>query len=108
MTPAQLAEIKARCEAATAGPWCCEWTHLNLDVGFCDDKWVNATLADGLFINHARNDIPALLAEVERLRESLHLIRLRSGPGHRIMDQVCSDLMWVCDESRRALDGGEV
>ena len=48
-----LEAIKARATAATEGPW--EW----------DDPTI------GQFLAHAREDIPALLAEVERLRGQL-------------------------------------
>lgn len=51
MTPADLAAIRARLEAATPGPW----TAKSFDP---DDQ----------FIAHAPSDIAALLAEVERLR----------------------------------------
>lgn len=50
MTPADLAAIRARLEAATPGPW----TAKSFDP---DDQ----------FIAHAPGDIAALLAEVERL-----------------------------------------
>lgn len=55
MTPERLAEIKARAEAATSGPW--------------DDGCSHAV--NGEFIAHARQDIPDLVAEVERLRAAL-------------------------------------
>jgi hypothetical protein len=48
MTDEELDRIEARCNAATAGPW-----------------------KDGEFIVAAREDIPALLAEVRRLRAEL-------------------------------------
>jgi len=100
MTQAELDAIRARCEAATPGPWTFEASEG--DCGFsgtcprsliyCDDKcpacehwevykgaWPNGpemvecgdytffTDADAAFIAHARTDIPALLAEVERM-----------------------------------------
>lgn len=77
MTPERLAEIRARAEAATEGPW--TWaSRMTVDT----DAWAvfdpqDRPLAsnhdgwspDAIFIAHARTDIPALLAEVERLRE---------------------------------------
>ena len=70
-----LGPIKAREAPATAGPWqpfdaegallshC--YAHVTGDP---DSFWRGNTKADGIFIAHARQDIPALVAEVERLR----------------------------------------
>ena len=102
MTPKQLAEIKARVEAATPGPWEFE-TDSDID-GFSYVEWVEHIIsksvtierykhtypgrqyqiiiasmtenetqgkeefANATFIAHARQDVPALVAEVERLR----------------------------------------
>jgi len=54
MSPDYLAEIAARAEAVTDGPW---GPHLGVTTN--------------VFIAHARADVPALLAEVERLRAEL-------------------------------------
>lgn len=77
MEPGRLEEIRAREKAATEGPW--EW---NADEG-CFESVAATTYVhehggyerdfaqsteDMDFIAHAREDIPALLAEVERLR----------------------------------------
>ena len=100
MTQRQLNEIRARCDAATAGPWdsgryMCDWGFpfvcyiktpqhdpelygegIELRYGgtvecfsklYNDDKNRQCS-SDAAFIAHARADIPALLAEVERLR----------------------------------------
>jgi hypothetical protein len=133
MSAERLAEIRARCEAATPGPWypratddCCamnaryvglretpstvecelypvltkhfepgEWGHdgrYGLDVNHADheppDQVVAITLLqqpdlvgpgacdeNTAFIAAARQDIPDLLAEVERLREELERLR---------------------------------
>ncbi len=87
MTTQELEAIKARCEAATPGPWefyeggtyvmrlVEETNHLVTCV--CDvllDPEVRGkrprgtSSANGAFIAHARTDVPALVAEVERLR----------------------------------------
>ncbi len=70
ITKERLAEIKARCEAATEGPWeqeDCRENHIatatGMDIAHAP-KQINAQ-----FIAHARTDVPALLTEVERLRE---------------------------------------
>jgi len=68
-----LAEIKAREQAATPGPWrvipnsSCAYSIFNtthtVKMG---SMYLNF---DAQFIAHARTDIPALIAEVERLNE---------------------------------------
>ncbi len=63
-----LAEIKAREQAATPGPWKVGISALITDANghalfFGEDAKGNAD-----FIAHARTDIPALVAEVERLK----------------------------------------
>ena len=74
MTPERLAEIRARAEAATVGPW---WTTRNLrpatifsGEGSDDNNVVagDAEPADATFIAAARTDVPELVAEVERLQ----------------------------------------
>lgn len=93
ITDAQLDEIDARHNAATPGPW---GSHRDLDgvytiqarprvtcAGMETDGDI-ATLAAGRtdaesyanarFIGHAREDVPALLAEVRRLRAQLDAV----------------------------------
>jgi len=85
LTDEQLAEIRARAYAATLGPWwsgslnSCRWLRVSPqpihpevdgsgeDYYGCHLPWDNAD-ADGDFIAHARTDIPALVAEIDRLR----------------------------------------
>jgi hypothetical protein len=79
-----LEEIKARAAAATPGPWECEVWAEETDEGYRAagaapahsvghdireraGAWALAA-CDAAFIEHARADIPALVAEVERLR----------------------------------------
>lgn len=76
----RAAQIRARAEAATDGPWESDsadpsiWSPDVIVIGNytrADDynsaAWEDATEADREFIAHARSDIPWLLAEVERL-----------------------------------------
>ena len=59
-----IEEIKAREQAATKGPWEDETT----DVWIGDRHIAEVySSPDTAFIAHARTDIPALIAEVERL-----------------------------------------
>lgn len=74
MTDEQLAEIKARAEAATPEPW--KWQPFDSIIATSVGVHVvrgNGTGVvsdeDAVFIAHARSDIPALLAEVEAWRE---------------------------------------
>lgn len=68
-----LAPIKARAEAATPGPWKDDGEIIGPGFGIAqtwdkhEDDFANAE-ANSEFIAHARQDIPALVAEVERLR----------------------------------------
>lgn len=89
MKQEQLQAIRERCEKATPGPWfvaeegfgkkSCPTVYAAGKelryIAFCDDKFnfeqMTDNLANAKFIAHAREDVPALLAEVERLQEAL-------------------------------------
>lgn len=94
MTPERLAEIKSRAEAATPGPWEAELQEVEVDHDGTEypytgawvpracpwedgDGYVHMDDANAEFIANARQDIPDLLAEVERLRE--HVATLEHG-----------------------------
>lgn len=73
MTPEQLEEIRERADNATEGTW----YHINMGDVFLD---ISSTATgvetarsykteDAIFIANARDDIPLLLAEIERLQE---------------------------------------
>jgi chromosome segregation ATPase len=83
LTPERLAEIKARAEKATPGPWTAtyeesdQWTSITGAGLFDGGHWMVcpevATTEgepgeDSDFIAHAREDVPDLMAEVERLQ----------------------------------------
>jgi len=75
MNEEQLAEIEARCEAATKGPWSvyvCGIRSLGYDVDGPEEgnRGQFERQEDAEFIARAREDVPALIAEVRRLRES--------------------------------------
>ena len=74
MSMIDLDAIKARCGAATSSPW--------MSRLYDDDLWEVIPVAKGQdygvfekadaeFVAHAREDIPALIAEVEQLRLTL-------------------------------------
>lgn len=86
MTQEQLDEIQERVNDATSGPWDCygNGAHEVFDAGEYDDgdpgelvAPVVTKLDDAEFIAHARTDVPALLAEVERLRADNTRLRAR-------------------------------
>lgn len=75
MTPERLAEIKTRCDKAVGGPWEVEVSHWATAIAYLaehEGKTILLTAprhySTSEFITHARQDIPDLLAEVERLR----------------------------------------
>lgn len=87
LSPEYLAEIAARAEAATAGPWCTDGAEIYQGDEYAWNAfWVGETCradeadggtVDAAFIAAARTDVPALAAEVERLRAELHYAQLK-------------------------------
>ena len=88
MTEERIAEIRGREKAATRGPWhdeCVigrrkeiETFHTIRDKdGAIVDVLPISAYHDAAFIAHAREDIPALLAEVERLMAENEALKLR-------------------------------
>lgn len=80
MTTEQLEAIRKRAEAATGEEWTDFDEHSGGNVVYEYDRLTEGndsiiadceTAADAEFIANAREDIPALLAEVERLRVAL-------------------------------------
>ncbi len=63
-----LDKIRARIDAASKGPWQGGEDGLVWAPRLGDPVSASTEQADAEFIAHARTDIPALLAEVERLR----------------------------------------
>lgn len=78
MTEKELAEIRERVEAASAGPWTAAYgpeedrltviAHTPPQGHRAVAKTDVEAAADARFIAHARSDVPALLAEIERLK----------------------------------------
>ena len=87
LTDQQLADIQAREAAATLGPWFADGHEIL--VGTADDitrgsMWIGETCttelpdwgaANAEFVAHARTDVPALVAEVRRLRAVERAVR---------------------------------
>ncbi|MCI3155492.1 hypothetical protein ELQ39_27860 [Streptomyces sp. GB4-14] len=83
LTPAREAEIEQRTDAATPGPWLVEMEQCDCSDGLCGhgtyasavyanderrNEFEDFTDSDWLFIIHAREDVPALLAELAAVR----------------------------------------
>lgn len=74
----QLADIEARATAATPGPWCTDsWEIYQGAEYVAGAEWIGETCragemddgrADAEFVAAARTDVPALLAEIRRLK----------------------------------------
>ena len=98
MTSQQLEEIRARCEAATPGPWVAEVKTLyGVSVSMpTENRYydIRTNKHDADFIAHARQDIPDLLDEVERLNiiiqglESLRPIQLGRVAAAQMIDAI--------------------
>lgn len=66
-TDEELTEMQARCDAATPGPWN-SFNRLIVDEYLCYKS-------DGKFIDHARTDLPRLIAEVNRLKAEVERLK---------------------------------
>lgn len=65
-----LDAIKARYEAATEGPW--DRCNTSVDASGPGRIAAHVDQPDAEFIAYARTDVPALVAEVERLRSRIN------------------------------------
>jgi hypothetical protein len=94
MTDDEIAAMKAREERATHGPWnvhVATWGIVQHDrplpIVYGNAHYGILADADAEFIAHAREDVPALLAEVEQLRtyiERLHAHRAAVIADHAV------------------------
>ena len=102
----RLAEIQAREEAATEGPWTAEYSgeqgNCVLPPGSQSTREAVAVTrllsaqADAEFIAASRTDLPALLATVEAVRE-LHQPELYcNNAGHTNPDVECPECVEFC------------
>lgn len=103
--PLDLEAIRQRVDRATPGPW----YESDEPIGRTHDIYAPPGALPGLrrelpvaekvfgrdsrFIAHAREDVPALLAEVERLRSGIEtVLGLTSSPGPRA-EYILRDLL---------------
>ena len=87
MNQKELNEIKERCDKATEGPWLANGTSDYTEI-YDANAWgkalaplalVGSNPKDADFIAHARQDIPALLAEIKRLQQAQRWIPVTEG-----------------------------
>jgi hypothetical protein len=75
LTKSRLDEIDARAGKATPGPWRESGSCIIQTDHVTRDVWeIPQCKSDTLFIAHARDDVPALVAEVRRLRTAIREI----------------------------------
>lgn len=103
LTDAYLDAIEQRAHAATEGPW--EASAHDHYLVICPDCGVRGGYerADAEFIAHARSDVPALLAEVRRLRA----MEQRVSRVARELRYKNADTYDIVGRFLAALDGGE-
>lgn len=103
-----LKVIKDRYEAATEGPW--ESSGHDVFVGIFGKGYriaLGCDLPDSKFIAHARTDLPACIAEIERLQAIEQCTKCKHGypetgatcPGHADGELSCAGF-----ETREALE----
>ena len=116
MTEQELTAIEERANAATMGPWeghsnsgvTSKHTHDNVfetGCGCCTHN--DLSVEDAAFIAAARVDVPALVAEVRRLRALVERA-FQEGQDGRILDgheQFIYDVAWEHSDARKALEG---
>lgn len=99
MTNKELQEIRDRVEKATPGPWCLDWIACALRCYFkgsytsfvehedSEGKNLSYRYEDAALMTHARTDIPKLLDEIERLRDSeSNLLDINQGLGIEVTE----------------------
>jgi len=84
VTQKQLEAIRSRCDAATAGPWAINVNATSFSIVTSDNERLICagviSFDDAGFIIDAREDVPTLLAEVERLRAEREVRHERVTP----------------------------
>lgn len=90
MSNDRLADIKARTDAATSGPWTVMWPGQCCD-GYCIEEasvhGAEHSMSDAEFIAASRDDIPHLLALVESLTAERDALRARLAAMEALADR---------------------
>lgn len=105
MSEQELAVIKERADKATVGPWFYEGERVSSENGrgvfsILNEQYIYGNDYDLRFIEHAREDIPKLVAEVERLQNKLSLHTL----GKRNLDVMIAHKDEEIARLRKALE----
>ena len=112
MTPERMAEIEARANAATPGPWEAWDRGIGFEVHVNGEE-LNSEFretfrqADAEFIAEARTDVPALLAEVRRLQAAVERVRELHVPDGEGFCRACDYGTQHPCPTIAALDGDE-
>jgi len=106
----QLNAIKERAEKVTLGPW-----ELDTDDNGIWNKGgknylgqVTLSTADAKFIAASREDIPQLVAEVERLRDGIETIQERLFSVRGLNGTHDGEITGACIAIRKLLEGDDV
>ena len=117
MTEKQLAEIKERVAKAMVGDWDYDvgdkdisngnFMVLRADISPDGYPIVCARDEDLDFITQAREDVPELIAEVERLQAEIERLHsdLESHTDAYYHEDVRKACTWILEDSQRRLDG---
>lgn len=118
MDAERIAAIKARVESASEGPW-----YATYDPGFYGVTWevsnkqqqakdsgvaYGSTRADAEFVAESRQDVPDLVDEVERLRETLRdaltpIQAIYGSPRWVLEGPIKADFLTLINKMRSAL-----
>lgn len=92
----RIDEIRTRVEAATSGPWCNDGAEIYQGIEFeYHAEWIGETCrtdgdggtADACFMAHARDDVPWLLTEVNRLTAERDALQQRLDAVSELCDR---------------------
>lgn len=115
ITNVELTQMKERAEKATAGPWenfgdsrvytideelTADFDYATICHGFKEES-------DAAFIAHAREDVPRLVAEVERLQNALESVQSDLFSIRGVDSHHDSNITGVCANIRRVLNGDD-
>lgn len=105
-----IEEIKAREQAATAGPWvsggCIVWVKdgdMVCDMSVAMKK-PEQTEANTSFVSHARTDIPALIAEVKTLAADKNRISSESIMQQETIEKQSAEIITLSAENKHHMD----
>lgn len=99
-------EIRARAEAATPGQWNYKCAYgfvgISTPIWAIHNKFITET--DAIFIAHAREDIPALLAKVDRLTAESQDYKEKWYTSNKAYNAIYADLQTLKAEKEAAVE----